>query len=84
MKTYQQFIEAYDRATGRPHRGTDYHGRDYGGTPEDHERQKRTAKAMASLQGGWLKKEKELPLNCPGKPIRYSANIKMAGNFQSF
>jgi len=62
MKTYQQFVnEAYDRSTGRPHRGTDYLGRDYGGTPEEHESQKRSAKAWASLQGGQgssLKKEK--------------------------
>ena len=35
MKTFQHFTtEAYNR---RSHRGTDYHGRDYGGTPEDHE-----------------------------------------------
>ena len=60
MKTYQQFVnEAYDRSSGRPHRGTDYLGRDYGGTPEEHESQKRSAKAWANLQGGSLKKKKE-------------------------
>ena len=59
MKTYQQFVlEAYDRASGRPHRGTDYKGRDYGGSVEDHERAKRTAKAIDDLQGGWLEREK--------------------------
>ena len=58
MKTYQQFVnEAYDRSTGRPHRGTDYKGRDYGGGPDD----KPTVKIPLSgvMQGGWLKKEKE-------------------------
>jgi hypothetical protein len=57
MKTYQQFInEAYDRSTGRPHRGTDYKGRDYGGDPDD----KPTVKIPLSgvMQGGWSKKEK--------------------------
>jgi hypothetical protein len=58
MKTYQQFIlEAYDRSTGRPHRGTDYKGRDYGGHPDD----KPTVKIPLSgvMQGGWLEKEKK-------------------------
>ena len=48
MKTFQHFTaEAYRRF----HRGTDYHGRDYGGTPEDHENAMRRNKAAASLQG---------------------------------
>lgn len=58
MKTYQQFtLEAYDRSTGRPHRGTDYKGRDYGGGPDD----KPTVKIPLSgvMQGGWSKKEKK-------------------------
>jgi hypothetical protein len=58
MKTYQQFInEAYDRSTGRPHRGTDYKGRDYGGSSDD----KPTVKIPLSgvMQGGWLEKEKK-------------------------
>ena len=58
MKTYQQFaIEAYDRSTGRPHRGTDYKGRDYGGHPDD----KPTVKIPLSgvMQGGWSKDKKE-------------------------
>ena len=60
MKTYQQFVlESYDRATGRPHRGTDYRGRDYGGSPEDHESQVKFSKRMADLQGGWSKREKK-------------------------
>ena len=56
MKTYQQFInEAYDRSTGRPHRGTDYKGRDYGGDD------KPTVKIPLSgvMQGGWLEKKKK-------------------------
>ncbi len=57
MKTFQHFTsEAYNR---RAHRGTDYHGRDYGGTPEDHENAMRRNKAAASLQGGWLEREKK-------------------------
>jgi hypothetical protein len=49
MKTYQQFVlEAYYR---RAHRGTDYRGRDYGGTSQDHEDAMRRNKAAASLQG---------------------------------
>ena len=58
MKTYQQFVnEAYDRSSGRPHRGTDYLGRDYGGGPDD----KPTVKIPLSgvIQGGWSKKEKK-------------------------
>ena len=58
MKTYQQFmIEAYDRSTGRPHRGTDYKGRDYGSGPDD----KPTVKIPLSgvMQDGWLEKEKK-------------------------
>ena len=58
MKTYQQFIfEAYDRSTGRPHRGTDYLGRDYGGHPDD----KPTVKISLSgvEQAGWSEKEKK-------------------------
>ena len=58
MKTYQQFIfEAYDRSTGRPHRGTDYLGRDYGGHPDD----KPTVKISLSgvEQGGWSEKDKK-------------------------
>ena len=57
MKTYQQFVdEAYDRSTGRPHRGTDYHGRDYGGGSND----KPTVKIPLSgvMQGGWSEKKK--------------------------
>ena len=58
MKTYQQFMsESYDRASGRPHRGTDYRGRDYGGSPEDHESQVKFSRRMSDLQGGWSKKE---------------------------
>jgi len=58
MKTYQQFvIEAYDRSTGRPHLGTDYRGRDYGGGPDD----KPTVKIPLSgvMQGGWSKDKKK-------------------------
>ena len=58
MKTYQQFVnEAYDRSSGRPHRGTDYLGRDYGGGSDD----KPTVKIPLSgvMQGGWSKKEKK-------------------------
>jgi hypothetical protein len=58
MKSYQQFVdEAYDRASGRPHRGTDYLGRDYGGGSDD----KPTVKIPLSgvMQGGWSKKEKK-------------------------
>ena len=48
-------IEAYDRSTGRPHRGTDYRGRDYGGDD------KPTVKIPLSgvMQGGWSEKEKK-------------------------
>jgi hypothetical protein len=58
MKTYQQFVnEVYDRSSGRPHRGTDYLGRDYGGGSDD----KPTVKIPLSgvMQGGWSKKEKK-------------------------
>jgi len=58
MKTYRQFtFEMYDRSTGRPHRGSDYKGRDYGGGPDD----KPTVKIPLSgvMQGGFLKREKE-------------------------
>ena len=55
MKTFQNFTsEAYYRA----HRGTDYKGRDYGGTPEDHERAMRTAERVKNIRGGWLERER--------------------------
>ena len=60
MKTYHQFaVEAYDRSSGRPHRGTDYKGRDYGGSEEEHKSNVRFGKKMADLQGGWLEREKK-------------------------
>ena len=56
MKTFQHFTaEAYHRA----HRGTDYKGRDYGGTPDDHKDAMRRNKSASSLQGGWLEKQKK-------------------------
>jgi len=55
MKANKAMSEQEDRSR----RGTDFRGRDYGGTPEDHEAQKRSAKAWANLQGGWSEKEKK-------------------------
>ena len=55
MKTFKDFTtEAY----GRAHRGTDYKGRDYGGTPEDHERAMKTAERVKNIRGGWLERER--------------------------
>lgn len=40
-------------------KGTDYRGRDYGGSEEEHASNVRFGKRMADLQGGWLEREKK-------------------------